>query len=239
MGNLRQSIYKFAWDTRCRNVDVANVLSRFVGADKTVLDAGCGEYGVAAFVNAKRVVGVDIPAAGRGTGENFVHGSILDLPFGDRSFDVSVSVDVLEHLPANLRDRAVAELVRCTDEAVVLAFPSGLPAREMDESFERKLKRADQVIPDWLGEHLENPYPDAEQIREVINSEAVRSGRKVTVRTHYSESLKVAGMLRSAASTSKYLYLAGNLAAGFLLPVMPRPSGDDAYRAIIVAEFEK
>jgi hypothetical protein len=239
LGNIRQSIYKFAWDTRCRNVDVAGVLASFVDADKTVLDAGCGEYGVAGFVNAKRVVGVDIPAAGRGNGGDFVHGSILDLPFADRSFDVAVSVDVLEHLPANLRDRAVAELVRCADEAIVLAFPSGTKAREMDENFERRLKAADANIPDWLAEHLENPYPGAGQIADALSAEAARRGRAVRVTTHFSESLKVAGALRTAAAASKYLYLAGNIAAGFLLPVMPRPAGDDAYRAIIVAKFDK
>lgn len=238
LGSLKKRFYSLAWDTRCRNVDVARVIAPFVSPSKTLLDAGCGEYGVVAFVDAKRVIGVDIPAAGRGTGD-FVHGSILDLPFDDAAFDVAVSVDVLEHLPAELRDRAVAELVRCAGEAVVLAFPAGSKAREMDEAFEGRLKAAGDQIPDWLEEHLANPYPDADRIREVVNTEAERAGRRVTVKTHFSESLKVAGALRSAATTSKYLYLAGNLAAGFLLPVMPRPTGGDAYRTIIVAEFDR
>jgi ubiquinone/menaquinone biosynthesis C-methylase UbiE len=235
---LRDSIYKYAWDTRCRNVDVAGVLATLTSRGKMILDAGCGEYGVAAFVEAKRVVGVDIPAAGRGTGD-FVNGSILDLPFGDRSFEIAVSVDVFEHLPENLRERAVTELVRCAREVVVVAFPAGPKARAMDEEFERKLKAAGEAVPDWLEEHLANPYPDAEQICEVITREANRQGRSAVIKKQFSESLRVAQILRNAASASKYLYLAGNLAAGFLLPVMPRPGGDDAYRTIIVAEFDK
>lgn len=238
MNGLRQSIYKFAWDTRCRNVDVAGVLAPLTSREKMILDAGCGEYGVAAFVEAKRVVGVDIPAAGRGSGD-FVHGSILDLPFDDRSFEIAVSVDVFEHLPVGLRDRAVAELVRCSREAVVLAFPAGPNAREMDEAFDRRLKAKGADIPDWLEEHLQNPYPDPDRVCEVIVTEAQSQNRKVTITKQFSESLAVARLLRSAASASKYLYLAGNLATGFLLPIMPRPKSGDAYRTIIVAEFDK
>lgn len=237
--SIKSKFYSLAWDTRCRNVDVARLLRPLVRHDCTLLDAGCGENGVAAFVNAKRIVGVDIPAAGNGPGGEFTYGSILGLPFGDGSFDIVVSVDVFEHLPENLRDRAVEEMVRCASETVVMAFPAGRRAREIDENFEQKLKTRGEPVPDWLEEHLANPYPDAERIGRTIEAESERRGRKVSVTKHYSESLKVARTLRAAAALSKYLYLAANLAAGFFLPVMPRPSGEAAYRTIIVAEFDK
>ena len=53
----------------------------------------------------------------------------------------------------------------------------------------------------------------------------------------FSENIVVAKFLRKAASISKYLYLLGNLAAGFLLPVLPKASATNGYRAIILAEF--
>ena len=110
-------------------------------------------------------------------------------------------------------------------------------AREIDEDFNRELVSSHQEVPDWLAEHLENPYPDADKVAEIVKTEAEKTGRKAKVTIHYSENLAVAKSLRKAASTSKYLYLFGNLAAGFLLPLMPRASETNGYRAIILAEF--
>lgn len=228
-----------AWDTRCRNVDVARILRPFVNAETTVLDAGCGEYGLSAFVAAKSVVGVDIlPTDVKVDGFTFICGSIIDLPFLDRSFSVAASVDVLEHLPLDLRPEAIRQLVRVARETIIITFPAGKAAREIDEAFNNKLASSNQAVPDWLLEHLENPYPDADEIAELIKDEARKSNRTVNVTIHHSENLAVAKLLRKAASTSKYLYLFGNLAAGFLLPLMPKASGANGYRAIILARYE-
>ncbi len=227
-----------AWDTRCRNVDVARILRPFVNAETTVLDAGCGEYGLSAFVAAKSVVGVDIlPTDVRVDGFTFIHGSIITLPFAERSFSVAASVDVLEHLPSDLRPEAIRQLVRVARETIIITFPDGKEAREIDEAFNNRLVLSNQAIPDWLSEHLENPYPDAREVAEMLRTEAENTGRKAKVTIHYSESLSIARLLRKAASTSKYLYLFGNLAAGFLLPFMPKVSAANGYRAIILAEF--
>ena len=237
--SIRKTLYKMAWDTRCRNVDVARILRPFVNAETTVLDAGCGEYGLSAFVAAKSVVGVDIlPTDVKVDGFTFIHGSIITLPFSEHSFSVAASVDVLEHLPEALRSEAIRQLVRVAKETIIITFPAGKAAREIDEAFNSKLRSSHQPVPDWLSEHLENPYPDANQVADLIRSEAEQNGRKVKVAVHHSENLAVAKFLRKAAATSKYLYLFGNLAAGFLLPLMPKASETNGYRAIILAEFE-
>ena len=227
-----------AWDTRCRNVDVARILRPFVNSHTTVLDAGCGEYGLSAFVAAKGVVGVDILRTDvKLDGFTFIHGSIIALPFDERSFSIAASVDVLEHLPVELRPAAIEQLVRVAKETIIITFPAGKAAREIDEAFNRELASSNQTIPDWLSEHLENPYPDAFDVAETIIDQAEKHGRKVMATVVFSENIVVAKFLRKAASISKYLYLLGNLAAGFLLPVMPKASATNGYRAIILAEF--
>lgn len=228
-----------AWDTRCRNVDVARILRPLINGETTVLDAGCGEYGLSAFVSAKSVVGVDIlPTDVKADGFTFIHGSIITLPFADRSFSVAASVDVLEHLPEALRAEAIRQLVRVARETIIMTFPAGKAAREIDEAFNRNLVSSHRPVPDWLSEHLENPYPDPCEVAELVRNESNQSGRKVKVTIHYSENLAVSKFLRKAAATSKYLYLFGNLAAGFLLPVMPKATEPNGYRAIILAEFQ-
>jgi SAM-dependent methyltransferase len=237
-GPIRKTLYKMAWDTRCRNVDVARILRPFVNSETTVLDAGCGEYGLSAFVAAKSVVGIDIlPTDASVDGFTFIHGSIMTLPFADRSFSIAASVDVLEHLPEAIRTDAVKQLVRVADRTIIITFPAGKKAREIDEAFNIELAATGQPIPDWLSEHLENPYPDAEAVVAEIEKEAASLGRQIKTSIHFSENMAVAKYLRWLAAHSRYLYLLGNLASGLLLPVLPGATKGNAYRAIILAEF--
>jgi len=238
-GSIRKLLYNWAWDTRCRNVDVACVLRSIVNSETSLLDAGCGEYGLFGFVPSKNITGVDVlPTDVRINGFRFVHGSIVLLPFAERTFSVAASVDVLEHLPENIRADAIKQLVMIADKVILIAFPCGRASQEMDENFSKELTYADQPIPDWLVEHLENPYPDADAVVGEIESEAQRIGRKIKTSVFYSEDRSVAQFLRRLALKSKYLYMAGNLAAGFLLPVLPKVKKENAYRSIILAEFE-
>jgi SAM-dependent methyltransferase len=236
MIDLRKLFFKFAWDTRCRNIDVRRVLARFPGA--LILDAGCGEYGLAAFMPRADITSVDIlPAESVDARLKYQHGSILGLSFEKGSFDVAVSVDVLEHLPENLRTKAVDELVRVARRAVVIACPAGRAAREMDERFAGKLTAAGDPLPDWLKEHLQQAYPETDAIIEAIESAAVKTGRKTAISVSFSEPLSVAQFLRTWSLSSKYGYLAANLLAGIFQPLMPRAAVEEAYRSIILAEF--
>ena len=100
---------------------------------QTFLDAGCGE----GFV-ARRIIdalpdialtGCDVSgvaleiAASTNPEARFVAGSVADLPFPSRSFDVVGCFEVLEHLPGDLPRQALAELARVARQAVVLSVP--------------------------------------------------------------------------------------------------------------------
>ncbi len=232
-------MYKFAWDTRCRNVDVARILSPMVGSETTILDAGCGEHGLAAFMPMANITGIDIlPPQTVATDLNYIHGSIVDMPFDDGSFDIAVSVDVLEHLPSEIRQAALGQLVRVAKKAVVITFPDGERARKIDLKFESELNKRKLPLPEWLEEHLAGRYPETGETIEAIESTAAALGRKVSTRVVYSEHSAIAKYLRWSAARSKYLYISGNLFARFLWPIMPKPTAANAYRAVIVAEFD-
>src|SRR5918997_4817394 len=100
---------------------------------QSFLDGGCGE----GFV-ARRVIdaapgisltGCDVSpealkiAANANPEARFVAGSVVDLPFPDRSFDVVGCFEVLEHLPGDLPRRALSELGRVARQAVVISVP--------------------------------------------------------------------------------------------------------------------
>ncbi len=229
-----------AWDTRCRNVDVASLLRPRIDGATTIIDAGCGEYGLSAFLPDSDVVGVDVLSTdARAKNFRFVHGSIITLPFSDQRFDIAASVDVMEHLPAELRKAAVTELVRVASRSVVITFPSGQAARDADEKYFRELTKAGEAIPDWLSEHLASPYPSPDEIADIVKNAAETSQRTASVYIHYSEKLSVAEWLRNASRRSKYLYLAANFTAGLALPLLGRPDERSAYRAIVLADLSE
>lgn len=94
-----------------------------------VLEAGCGEGEIARRLHERwgDVVALDLPDAGLRAdwgsvpGPRFLHADAEHLPFADDTFDVLVSVEVLEHL----RDpeQALREYARVTRSHLLLSVP--------------------------------------------------------------------------------------------------------------------
>lgn len=107
--------------------------ARGLAAGKRVLDAACGEgYGSALLAGtAQSVVGVDIDAPtirhaqaryGNAANVTFVQGDCTVLPFPERSFDVIVSFETLEHVAE--QERLVAGFARLLADDGVLIVSS-------------------------------------------------------------------------------------------------------------------
>lgn len=238
MSRLRQKLFEVSASTRHRNRDVAEEVRRLLGAGDSVLDAGCGEYGLAPFLPEAKVVGVDtVESKGLGDNFRFQAGSITALPFPDRSFVVAASVDTIEHLPERVRAKALEELVRVAAKGVVVSFPRGSEARQVDDDFRRELRRRGKVEPDWLKEHLSEPYPDEAFAVDAIEHAAKASGRRVELACSYSEWDTTARLIRAGHARSGKLGLVTDLLLGLLAPLVPRPARDRSYRAILVARF--
>jgi len=236
---IRNLLTRWSWDVRVRNEDVAHVVQDVLDSERSLLDAGCGENLFANYFFRGQVLGVDIarPTSPQNVGR-FVTGSILRLPLQDDSFDWAVSIDVLEHLPENLRTAAVSELVRVVRSGVVIAFPFDGHSRELDEQYFIDLQARHHSIPEWLEEHLRQPYPQIESVLNLIATKARANGFEVRSSVLYSENIRVTRMLRWCSIRSKIGYLFLNLLFGILLPVMPRKlTRKGSYRAILIARF--
>lgn len=124
------------------------------------LDVGSGASGLAAWWPG-RVTGVDLRFDGDPPANlTPVHGSVLELPFPDRSHEAVVSVDVMEHLPPEVRRQAFAELLRVSSRFVWVAFPSGAAATRADRRLAALGAKAGRETPGWLRDHLEYGVPD-------------------------------------------------------------------------------
>ncbi len=139
------------------------VVSRLVGASRTVLDVGGRRGELALFLRNAEVtaVNVDEPA------DVLFDGSAL--PFPDGSFDAVTSIDVLEHLPRERRKAHLVELVRVARSRVVACCPLGTPAHvEAERDLARRYPHP------FLKEHLANRLPTEEGLRELVSSLPLR-----------------------------------------------------------------
>ncbi len=85
----------------------------------------------------------------------------LDHPFGDHSFDMVVSMDVLEHIPPALRTEFVGELDRLSGRWILLGAPFGSPDVEQAEQLLSTALMKDHV---FLSEHRSLGLPDQDLV---------------------------------------------------------------------------
>lgn len=232
---LIRFVYRHSWDSRCRNRIPAASLRRFVESldvRSCVLDVGSADLGIRHFLPECTVIGLDRYSLS--PFRPFVVGDITSLPFPDKSIPLVSCIDVLEHLPADRRPGAVAELLRITEAAFVLAFPHSETARRCDETYASTLTKRGKPHPSWVTEHQSHPYPETEQVRDLILSAARKRGCGVEITVHYAEPARVSSLIRAAAASAPLVFLVANLLLGLLLPFMKAPDRDAAYRAVLL-----
>ncbi|HEV3282871.1 MAG TPA: class I SAM-dependent methyltransferase, partial [Solirubrobacteraceae bacterium] len=97
------------WWYRGRRTVIERVLESLrLPARARILDAGCGSgRNMVELARHGAVTGIELSQASaglaraRGVGE-VIEGSVLDMPFPSDSFDLAVSLDVIEHLEQDL-----------------------------------------------------------------------------------------------------------------------------------------
>ncbi len=138
-GSVYQSanLHKYTADNRIYRWHLQAVMDQLVelidqAQPGSLLDAGCGEGFVAGDLARRRpeiaVTGVDLsPEAIAYAQERFGKlarfrtGSVYKLPFSDRSFDLVLCSEVLEHLDEP--EKAIAELKRVARSHVLITVP--------------------------------------------------------------------------------------------------------------------
>lgn len=100
----------------------------------------------------------------------YVQGDALDLPFGDNEFDITLSFDVLEHIPAGKRRRFVEESARTAETAMVVAAPFySKMARQTEFALNHYHKTLTGRPHQWLQEHIDYGLPKAEDLEKHLS----------------------------------------------------------------------
>jgi hypothetical protein len=117
---------------------------------------------LAHFLPHDWVVAVDLVAE---TLPDYLLSSGLSLPFPDRTFDLVVSCDTLEHVPCTDRPTFVDELLRVAGCGVVLIAPFDHEFTCLAERILHEYLVAQGLHHAQLQEHLDNGLPDANALR--------------------------------------------------------------------------
>ncbi|HEY4500934.1 MAG TPA: class I SAM-dependent methyltransferase [Candidatus Paceibacterota bacterium] len=89
---------------------------------QSILEVGVGDRVFGSFIKQNTNVSYTSVDVAKDLNPDVV-GSVLELPFVDKSFDVTCAFEVLEHLPFEDFDKAVSELCRVARTHVVISIP--------------------------------------------------------------------------------------------------------------------
>lgn len=196
-----------------------------------VLEVGSGAEGLALFWKGP-LVGVDVRFK-RWPMAQGVAGSALRLPFAEASFPLVISCDMLEHLPGEMRQAAVLEMIRVCGESLLLAFPSGAAAWGM---YQRLAKKWDQVLPPWLEEHLVFGLPASEDVADWLQ----QAGWKVETLWYESAAEHFRRILWERAGLQRWIsYLAARAFGPWLIRREQNRAPVDPLRVLIHARRPK
>lgn len=134
---------------------------------KRILEVGSDDYGIAPFLDlGHKITLFGINFRRKSLKKVFYKtGSVLKLPFKDNAFECVVSLDMLEHIPPKLRNKAISELMRVTGKKLYLGFPCDIAAQKRDKTFFRLVSRfKGSPYFKYIEEHIKNGLPSSKSI---------------------------------------------------------------------------
>jgi SAM-dependent methyltransferase len=209
-----------------------------------ILEVGSGAAGITTFLKFP-VVGVD-PAFERTADlatpylEPIV-GSALALPFDDASFDVVLSLEMLEHVPADGRRPALEEMFRVLRPGgrMVVTFPADEAAARLDRKLNDAFRRRHNEDHPWSIEHIREGVPSTTEIVAMMEVIVGEHGT-ISVRKHDPGWSWLFHQTLYSVRRWPWLTLALGLqsrpAATGLWQLLRRAPGSDHYRTILVVD---
>jgi SAM-dependent methyltransferase len=156
-------------DSALRYRAVIQLFADIYHPDLAVLEVGSGSAGITEFLN-HAVTGLDASFERTANRKSEllekVRGAATRLPFSDRSYDVVLSVDMLEHVPPKDRQICLAEMVRVLRPGgrAIIAFPADTAGERLDLQLDKAYRKRHARDHPWLIEHIERGLPRTKDI---------------------------------------------------------------------------
>lgn len=225
-------------ETALRYLPIVPVIKKANLYDSKILEVGSGSLGITPYFK-RQIDGVDIDFSGPACDlVNKIKGNAFDLPFRKNSYDAVISVDTIEHLEGDMREKAIYELVRVAGKLAVIVVPTGGLAQKQDEELDRYWRKIFKDRNQFLAEHAANGLPTNDQILVWIDKSLRKLDKKARIKSKPILNLSIRNILMKTWITKNkyiyYLYLKGYL---LLLPVLRLANFGNCYRRMFVIEF--
>jgi glycosyltransferase involved in cell wall biosynthesis len=165
-------------DLYSRNTIISRIAKRLIGKpDIKIVDIG-GYGGKLNLFFSKdanfTVMDIkDVPAEEEGV--TYKQGDARKIPFSDRNFDMVISTDLLEHMDAPDRQKAIKEMLRITKRYVILGVPNNTKLVEhAEENIRAQYEAAGGEDHPFLSEHASFGLPDPTNIESVLEDEGAQ-----------------------------------------------------------------
>jgi Methyltransferase domain len=109
--------------------------------------------------------------------------SAAELPVKNKSYDVVLALDVLEHVPPDLREKVILEALRVARRLVIFGFPCGTPAHDSDRALRETYLSRNISVPVWLDEHMLAEFPDPSLFHHLSGWKVAQFGNE-SIRFH-------------------------------------------------------
>ena len=221
-----------------RYLPVVSVIKKTQLSGVKILEVGSGSLGITPYLK-KPIDGLDIDFSGpKSRFLNKIKGQADNLPFRKNSYDVVISVDVIEHIEESKREETVYEVLRVAQKLAVIVAPIGKLSEEQDRELNLYYRKIFNEKNQFLEEHVKNGLPTSDQIFIYIDKSLRKLEKKAKITSRPLLNLFIRNILmRTWISKNKfiyYLYLKGLL---LLLPILKLANFGNCYRRIFVIEF--
>lgn len=241
---IRRFFNKFFWrqhpETALRYAPVVSEIKKAHLENSKILEIGSGSLGITPYLK-KEVDGLDIDFSGpKSDILKRIKGQADDIPFHKNTYDVSISVDVIEHLDTSRRERAIYEMLRVAKKMAILVSPEGENSEIQDKNLHEKYLKVFKRSNQFLEEHVNYGLPKKEEILVSLDKSLRKLKKNGKTRSYPNLNLSIRNILMQTWITNNkflyYLYLKGYL---LLVPIIKYCNFGKTYRRVFVIEFER
>lgn len=225
--------------TGIRYRPIVQIIRKSKKGAPSIIEIGSGKVGISSYLK-QQVIGVDIafndyPSLGY-LKEQIYDGSTLE--YQDNSYDYVISVDMLEHVPQTNRKNIIEEMLRVTRKYMILAFPCSNKSILYEKKLERIYINADQSLPKYLEEHLQNGLPNEEKIVRIIEEVMVLQNQlNYEMKVIPNENLRIWYLHELCKSKGAVFYYSSMVLMKVILALIPfLTSFGDCYRKLIIVQ---
>lgn len=234
-------VYRWHPKIALRYLPVVSEINRlFPHASPLVLEIGSGGLGITPYYK-KPVVGVDLNFSPPLDSQLIpVRASAMDLPFADNSFEVVISLDMLEHISPKERPQAVKEMVRVARSLVCVGVPCGRLAHEQDEKLEKVYKKKHGVNFHFLSEQVEYGIPEKEEILTLLKQTGEQLDKRFLITTRGNINLSVRWWLMEGWISKNFIVnIFFRKILLLFLPILLRLNQPPTYRQLFIGTIQK